>query len=815
MEYEPSATAAVGFGAARLPASGRLQYGRCLTQDIALCLAILVASVVCFVTEVLRMDLVALLVMCALAITGVVTPPEALAGFSDEAVVTVWAMFILSEGLTRSGSAQIVSRRLVQIAGRSEPAVIGALMLAAGALSAFMPNVGVAALMLPVAVDLARRSEVPASRLLMPLSFAALLGGMTTLIGTPSNLLISSAMSAAGVVPFSMFDFAPVGIGALLAGTAFVALLGRRLLPRQDPGLEAQQRSQRNLRAQYGLQDRTFMMRVPEGSVLVGKTLADSRLVSAAGMIVIALERRNRVEALPSRTTVLQGGDRLLLQGRPERFEELRHWSELVIEREAPVLQGLMSEQVRLAEATVAENSALAKDLLHHAEFRRRFNINVLAIRRRDLVRRVKLASVPLRAGDQLLLQGDSAALAALAETREFSDIRAVTEEELRNDYRLQERLFVVRVPRDSRLGGATLGRSRLGDAFDFRLLATFREGLLNIMPPPEEVILGGDLLLIQGRPEDLDVLRGLQELEIGERISPNLNVFESDRLATLEATLAPQSPLAGKTTADVNFHDRYGLELVAVWRSGKARRSDLEKVTLQFGDALLLVGPRQKLALLNDNPDFLVLTPVSLAVTDSRRAPAAALIMLGVVGSVILGWLPIGIAAVLGAALMVLSRCLTMEQAYRSIDWHAVFVIAGTLPLGVAMVHTGTAQYLAMQLMALLAGLGPWPIILGLYVITALATLVIPTPALVVLMAPICITASRELGIAPQTALMGLAMAASSAFATPIAHPANLLVMGPGGYRFSDYLRLGLPLTLVVLLAVMLLLRLFWPVGP
>lgn len=785
-----------------------------MTADIAIILVILAVAVILFVTEVLRMDLVALLVMCALAISGVLSPAQALSGFSDEAVVTVWAMFILSEGLTRSGSGQIVSRRILQVAGRSEAAVIAALMLTGGALSAFMPNVGVAALMLPVAVDIARRTEIPSSRLLMPLAFAVLLGGTTTLIGTPPNLLIASSMAAAGVRPFTMFDFAPVGIGALLAGTAFIALGGRRILPRQDPGLEAHRRSQRNLRAQYGLQDRTFMMRVPENSILVGKTLADSRLVSAAGMIVIALERRNKVDALPSRTTVLQGGDKLLVQGRLERFEELRRWSGLVIEREAPVLQGLVSEQVHLIEATLAENSTLIKEPLHHTEFRARFNANVLAIRRRDLVRRVNLAHVPLRAGDMLLLQGGEEALAALEKTGEFSALRTVTEDDLRETYRLQERLFVVRVPRDSRLGGSTLGRSRLGDAFDFRLLATFREGVLRIMPPPDEVILGGDLLLIQGRPEDLDVLRGLQELQIEDRVSPNLNIFQSDRLATLEATLALQSPLAGKSVAQMKFHDRYGLELVAVWRSGKAYRTDLDQLTLQFGDALLLVGPRQKLAMLNEDPDLLVLTPVSLPVTDSSRAPVSALIMLGVVASVLLGWLSIGIAAVLGAVLMVLAKCLTMEQAYRAIDWRAVFLIAGTLPLGVAMAETGTAQYLASQMMAALGGLGPWPIIAGLFFLTLLATLVVPTAALVVLMAPICITASRELGIAPQTSLMAVAMAASCAFATPIAHPANLLVMGPGGYRFRDYVQLGVPLTLFVFATVMMLLAVFWPIG-
>lgn len=785
-----------------------------MTEDIALVLAILAVSVVLFVTELLRMDLVALLVLCVLALTGLVTPEQALSGFSSEAVVTVWAMFVLSEGLARTGSGQILGRRILHVAGRREPTVVAALMIAAGALSAVMPNVGVAALMLPVAVDLARRTEIPASRLLMPLAFAALLGGMTTLIGTPPNLLISGALAASGYAPFGLLDFAPVGIGALLAGTAFVALAARRMLPRQDPGLEAHQRSQRHLRAQYGLQDRTFMMKVAANSVLVGRTLAETRLAAAAGLIVIALERRNRVQALPSRTTVLEAGDMLLVQGRPERVEELRHWSELRIEREAPVLQALVSEQIGLLEVTVAENSPLVKELLHHAEFRRRFNANVLAIRRRELVRRVNLSQVPLRAGDHLLVQGSAEALAALRESGDFSAVRAVSEQDLTGLYRLQERLFVVRVPRDSRLGGTTLARSRIGDAFDFRLLATFREGLLRIMPPLDEVILGGDLLLLQGRPEDLDVLRGLQELQVEERVSPNLNVFESDRLATLEATLAPQSPLAGRSVAQIGFHDRYGLELIAVWRAGKAIRTGLENLVLQFGDALLFVGPRHKLALLNDDPDLLVLTPVSLPVTDTRRAPVAGLIMLGVIGVVLLGWVPIGIAAVLGAALMVLSGCLSMEQAYRSIDWRAVFLIAGTLPLGIAMEQSGTAQFLANQAITALGGFGPWPIIVGLYAVTALGTLVIPTAALVVAMAPVCITASAALGIAPHTALMAVAMAASSAFATPIAHPANLLVMGPGGYRFADYLRVGVPLTLIVFLVVILLLRVFWPVS-
>jgi di/tricarboxylate transporter len=780
--------------------------------EIALVLVILAVALVLFISEILRMDLVAMLVLCALALTGLVSPSEAVSGFSNSAVITVWAMFILSEGLTRTGIANILGRQVMAVAGRREVALILVIMLTAGGLSAFMNNIGVAALMLPVVVDIARRTEIPPSRLLMPLAFGSLLGGLTTMIGTPPNLLISGALAQNGEVPFGLFDYTPVGLGVLVAGTLFMAVVGRLMLPRKDPASESTQRSQRNLRAQYGLQGHTFSMAIPPDSVLVGKTLAESRIGSAAGLIVMALERHNRIDTLPSRQTVLQAGDKLLVQGRLDRFDEMRRWSDLVIEREAPLMEALMSGNIQLVEVAVADDSSLVKELLNQTEFRRRFGANVVAIRRKDLVRRVNLSYVPLRAGDNLLLQCSEDALAELEKSLEFSSVRPATKDDLTDVYRLQERIFVVRVPRESRLGGSTLAKSRIGDAFDFRIMATFREGVLQIMPEPDEVILGGDLLLIQGGPEDLDVLRGLQELDIREQLSPNLNVFESDRLATVEATLAPQSPLAGKSVSDVNFREKYGLELVAIWRSGKPIRSDLDKQKLEFGDALLFVGPRQKLALLNDDPDLLVLTPVSVSVTDTRRAPLALLIMLSVVAAVLIGWLPISIAAVAGASVMVLTGCLNMEQAYRAIDWRAVFLIAGMLPLGIAMQATGTAEYLAAKVMAALGNFGPWPVIMGLYAVTATATMIIPTAALVVLMSPIVISATTEMGVAPQTAMMAVAMAASASFTSPISHPANILVMGPGGYRFADYIKLGVPLTLVVFIVVMLLLPVFWP---
>ena len=783
-----------------------------MTFEIGLVLAILAGSLVLFVSEKIRMDVIALMVLGTLVVTGLVGPEDAVAGFSNGAVIAVWAMFILSDGLTRTGIANVIGRTVLRFAGTRQGPMTVAIILTAGVLSAFMNNIGVAALMLPVVIEIARRTKIPASKLLMPLAYGCLLGGLTTMIGTPPNLLISGALQQAGETPFGLFDFSPIGGVVLIAGTLFITLAGRHLLPSIKPEEETQPRSQRNLRTQYGLHSRAFEMRVPADSILVGKTLGQSRIGAAAGLVVIAREHGNRTELMPSRQTVLEAGDKLVVQGRLDRFREFQRWSELIIEREGPVLQGLMEGQVKLLEVVVEAGSPLAGELLRHSEFRKTYGANVLAIRRGKLVRRANLANVPLRPRDTLLLQTRPETAMELAHSPDFTHCREVGERKLSETYRLQDYIFVVRVPLESQLSGDTLERSRLGDAFDFRLLALFRDGDLRIMPEPDQRLRGGDVLLIQGRQEDLDVLRGLQELEVQRGGHTHLNALESDRLSLLEATLEPRSSLAGKPLSDINFRDTYGLELVAVWRHGVAIRSNLDRLLLQLGDALLLVGPRKRLSVLERDPEFLILTPVTQRPLDTARAPLAAGIMAGVVISVLAGWLPIYIAAVIGATLMVLSQCLTMEEAYRAIDWRAIFLIAGMLPLGTAMQESGAAQYLAQLTMQLLGPLGPWWVIGGLYVVTAAGTMIIPTAALVVLMSPVVLSACADLGIAPHTAMMAVAMAASASFTSPISHPANILVMGPGGYRFGDYLKLGLPLTVVVFIVVMLLLPLLWP---
>jgi di/tricarboxylate transporter len=232
----------------------------------------------------------------------------------------------------------------------------------------------------------------------------------------------------------------------------------------------------------------------------------------------------------------------------------------------------------------------------------------------------------------------------------------------------------------------------------------------------------------------------------------------------------------------------------------------------LRFGDALLLYGSRDNFKLLGSDPDFVVLTEEAQVPPRTKKAPIAVAIMVGVLLTVLFGWLPIAIAAVIGGTLMVLSGSLTMDEAYRYIEWPAVFLIAAMLPLGIALQNSGAAQLLASGMVSFVGDMGPLVVLAGLFILSVLASQVMPNPAVVVLMAPIAIATATDLDVSPQAFMMGIAIAASASFLSPVSHPANVLVMGPGGYRFSDYIKVGLPLTLLVFIIVLLLLPLVWP---
>jgi di/tricarboxylate transporter len=770
-------------------------------------LAVLAIAVLLFVTEWVRADLVALLVLVTLVVGGALSPEQALAGFSNPAVVTVWAVFILGAGLTRTGVANLVGRQMLRVAGSNEAALVAVIMASAAALSAFLSNIGVTALLLPVVMGMARRTGSAPSRLLIPLAYASLLGGLITLIGTPPNLLVSAALTDAGLAPFRLFDLAPLGLAVTGAGILYMVLIGRRLLPQHD---FRRQGPTPDLDKVYDLSDQLFVVQLPDSSPLAGKTLAESRLGSALGLNVVAILRNGRRRLAPDPQRTLEAGDRLLVEGRTEALDELQQSGTLATAETEVFIQQLATAEVEVADATLTAGCELVGETLRQLDFRRRFGLRVLAVRHGDQLERRRLASRELAAGDVLLVQGAPEELDRL---RRMPGIQ-VSEGRRTEMATLTDNLIAIQVPPDSPLAGKTLAESRLGRAFGLAVFGIVRDGSTRMMPGPDERIVSGDSLLVEGRRQDLAALQGLQELEVDPDAS-EVGRIESSEVGLVEAVLAPRSKHSGKTLNELRFRDRFGLNVLAVYREGRTLRTELRDLPLRFGDALLLHGPHSKIELLRGDSNFLLLAEETIPPQRNSKAPLAAAIMAGMLVPVLFGWLPIHIAAIAGAAAMVLTGCLDMDRAYRSIEWRAVFLIAGMLPLGTALQTSGATAAISARLVHMADGAGgQYGLIAAVFLLTALAAQVIPTAAVAILAAPIALAVAGSLGLSPHALLMAVAMASSASFMSPVAHPSNTLIMGPGGYRFLDYVKVGLPLVLVTMLVVVLLLPLLWPLG-
>ncbi|MFV1949931.1 MAG: SLC13 family permease [Anaerolineales bacterium] len=777
-----------------------------MTPEVILVLIILIVSIVLFISNRIRMDLVGLLVLGSLAISNLVTPVQALSGFSNPAVITVWAVLILSGGLARTGIASKLGKFVLRLAGDNEVKLLIIIMLTSGILSGFMNSIGVASLFLPVVIDIARRTDRPPSRFLMPLAFACLLGGLNTLIGTPPNILISEALREAGLKPFQMFDFTPIGLAILFSGTIYMALVGRHLLPKIDLARELSRTP--DVTDVYDFQERMAFICLPSNSPLAGKSLQESHLGAALELNVITVFRENNPLMAPRPDFVLQVGDRLLVEGKLDRLFEFHGKDYLLLDQENLPLEKIVSEDIKLAEIYIPLGSSLTGLTLPQSAFRYTYNLIVLAIQRKTTTYYDDLETMPLQEGDTLLVKG----LQKNLELIEDDEDLLLSKVGISRDFHLEDHILMARVPAASNLAGKSLISSRLGDAFGLSVQGIIRHDKTELMPPPEEILQAGDMLILKGNINDLRTIEGLQNLIIETDAQPDLAELETDETGIIEAVLSPHSSLPGKAIRELDFRAKYGLTILAIWREGRAYRSHLRDFKLRLGDALLLFGPRRRLRMFGTEPDFLVLSEEALPAPRLNKAPHALLIMALVLIPVILNWLPISIAAVAGVALMVLTGCLGMDEAYRLIEWKAVFLIAGMLPLGIALEQTGAAKLIGDSMITLLGNAGPLFLSAGLFILAALGSQVMPNPAVAVLLAPIALNTAAELGISPYPLMMTIAVSASAAFLSPVGHPANLLVMGPGGYKFSDYVKVGLPLTIIVLLVSLSLMPFIWP---
>jgi di/tricarboxylate transporter len=386
-------------------------------------------------------------------------------------------------------------------------------------------------------------------------------------------------------------------------------------------------------------------------------------------------------------------------------------------------------------------------------------------------------------------------------------------EADLAEIYHLGERLIRAGVPAGSPLAGKTLADTRFRETYGFNVLAIEREGRVVQAPPPGSVILAEDILLLSGKPEHLAAEEGLELLPARAWRERDL---ESSSVAVVEAVLAPRSALIGQTLREALFRERYGMSVIALWRAGRPVRTGLTDLPLELGDGLLLQGERSRLPVLRAEADLIVLAePAREAPPAPGKGRLALAIMAITLALAASGRFAVGEVMLGGALVMVIARILTMDQAYRAVDFKSVVLVAGMLPLGTAMVKTGAASLLAGELLRLLGAAGPRVLLAGLAGLAILLTQAMNGAAVATVIAPIAIQTAQRTGADPRAMAMGVALATSIAFLTPLGHPVNILVMGPGGYRFRDYFKVGLPLALLLFALIVALLPLIWRLTP
>lgn len=578
----------------------------------------------------LRADLVALLSVVALGLSGVLTPQEAFSGFSRSAVITILAVFILADALQRTGATEHLASFLLRLSRSRESWLVVLTMLAGALLSLFMNNIAAAAVLLPAVASAGQRAQVSPSRLLIPLAFGTIVGGMATLL-TTVNIIASNLLRDRGLAGYGLLDFAPLGLLIIALALFYMALLGRRLLPSQSPA-----------------------------------------------------------ERLP-----------------------------------------FVREQGRT-----------------------------------DLV-----------------------------------DV-----------YRLDEHLFRARIPGDSPLVDVSLAQSCLRERYGLTVIGIERGGRALLAPSPQEMLRRGDVLVFSGTLESFQESNNSLLLEPFPAGRWHEHDLQSPSVAIVEAVLAPRSSLIGRTLRETNFREKYSMTVLAILRGNQYICSDLADLPLQFGDALLLQGPRSRLRLLQDETDVILLangreTPPP---TGKRRL---ALGVLGVTLTLAAIFPPLVGEIMLGGALvMVLIGVINMDNVYEAIEWKTVFLVAGLLPLGIAITKTGIAASMAHQLISLLGTAGLLAMLAGLALLALFMAQIINAAAVVTVLTPIAIHIAQSVGADPRAMTMGVVLAASMTFLTPFGHPVNILVMGPGGYQVRDYLKTGLPMTVFLFGAILLLLPIFWP---
>jgi len=592
------------------------------TPEMAVLGIIALLFILIFATR-LKIELIAIMILFILGVSGLVPPTEVVAGFSSSVVITLIGLFIITNALEETGVIQWIAQRLNRIGEGSEVKLITLFMATGAALSLIMNNVAAGAVLLPAAVRVARGSEISVSKLLMPMSFGTLVGGMATYL-TTANILMSELLITRGFDGLGMLDFLPMGGLIVLAGLIYMLVIGRRLLPERASVTEF---SQSDLKDTYQLTDRIWNVKVLPESRLANKTIRESAINAELGLTIATIWHRRQVITIPKPDQMIYPNDELLIVGREDRVAQLLEWG---------------NEFIR---------ETTQKD--HHT---------------------------------------------------------------------------------------------------------------LPIEP--------------------------------------------------IEITIAPRSDAIGHTLSEMKLNSKSGLLAISLWRDGHSLHTDVRKIPLEVGDAVLVVGQSEDIQNLANNPNYILPAGrYSTMSMNTEKAPFAIMITALVLALSILNILPLSLAMLGGAAAMVLTGCLTMEQFYAAVKWRVIFLVAGMLPLSIAITDTGLADRVGNIMVTALSDASPLILIAGMVLLTMLVVQIIGGQVTALLVGPIAINAALQMGVDPRAMSVAVAMSCSMAFLTPIAHPVNILMMAPGGYKFSDFFTVGVGITIVTMLTMMVGLAVIWGV--
>lgn len=615
-------------------------------------LVILALSAVLFVSGKIRSDVVALCALVLLLLFHILTPDEALSGFSNSVVIMMIGLFVVGGAIFQTGLAKMISGKILQLAGKSETRLFILVMLVTSAIGAFVSNTGTVALMLPIVVSLAANAHINSSRLLMPLAFASSMGGMMTLIGTPPNLVIQNALTSAGFPPLSFFSFLPVGLICVAVGTLVLMPLSKWFLSKRGQREEDDVHSGKSLKQlvkEYGLSSNLFRLKVVGGSRLYGKTIIE-------------------------------------------------------------------------------------------LDIRRKYGLNILEVRRGDVSQHRFLKTI----------------------TQKLADPSTVLQKE--------DILYVTG---------------------DFNKIKLFAEDFL------------------------LEMLDG----HITEEAKDSANSLDFYDIGIAEIVLMPSSNLINQTIKGAGFRDKFNVNVLGVRRKKEYLLQDLGNERIHSGDVLLVQGTWSNIARLSkEDADWVVLgQPLTEAakVTLDYKAPVAAVIMVLMVAMMVFDFIPVApvTAVMIAGILMVLTGCFrNVEAAYKTINWESIVLIAAMLPMSLALEKTGASEYISNSLVSELGAYGPLALMAGIYFTTSLMTMFISNTATAVLLAPIAMQSASQIGVSPVPFLFAVTLGASMCFASPFSTPPNALVMPAGQYTFMDYVKVGLPLQVIMGIVMVLVLPLLFP---